>query len=63
MHTHTYTYMHTHLSESFFTPAGVGFPGGKKTHLPMQETKTPVQFLGGEDPLEGGMATHPSILA
>ena len=27
----------------------------------MQETL--VQFLGGEDPLEKGMATHPSILA
>ena len=66
MHTHTYTHMHTHLSQSVFTPAGVGFPGGisgKKTHLPMQETKTPVQFLGREDPLEEGMATHPSILA
>ena len=35
---------------------------------PMQETKeamweTPVQFLGREDPLEKGMATHSSILA
>ena len=30
-------------------------------HLPaMQET--PVQFLGGEDPLEKGQATHSSIL-
>ena len=28
--------------------------------LPMQETW--VQFLGGEDPLEKGMATHSSIL-
>ena len=27
----------------------------------MQET--PVPFLGGEDPLEEGMATHSSILA
>ena len=27
----------------------------------MQETQ--VQFLGQEDPLEKGMATHPSILA
>ena len=24
--------------------------------------ETPVQFLGREDPLEKGMATHPSIL-
>ena len=27
----------------------------------MQETR--VQFLGGEDPLENGMASHSSILA
>ena len=27
----------------------------------IQETR--VQFLAGEDPLEKGMATHPSILA
>ena len=25
--------------------------------------ETPVQFLGGEDPLEEGMEIHPSILA
>ena len=25
--------------------------------------ETAVQFLGGEDPLEKGTATHPSILA
>ena len=32
--------------------------------LPMQETQeTRVQFLGREDPLEEGMATHSSILA
>ena len=30
----------------------------------MQETqKTRIQFLGGEDPLEEGMATHSSVLA
>ena len=35
-----------------------------RTHLPMQETQeTWVQSLGGEDPLEGEMAAHPSILA
>ena len=35
-----------------------------KTHLPIQETlETQVQYLGREDPLEKGMATHPSILA
>ena len=31
-------------------------------HLPaMQETR--VRFLGGEDPLEKGMAAHASVLA
>ena len=35
-----------------------------KNHLPVQETQeTGVQFLGREDPLEKGMATHSSILA
>ena len=30
----------------------------------MQETqKTRIRFLGGEDPLEEGMATHSSVLA
>ena len=41
------------------------FPGGTtaKNHLPMQESEeTRVQSLGWEDPLEEGMATHPSIL-
>ena len=43
-----------------------GFPGGSEVkNLPvmqkMQEIQ--VQFLGGEDPLEEGMATYSSILA
>ena len=40
----------------------LGFPGSSVgTESPaMQET--PVQFLGQEDPLEKGMATHSSIL-
>ena len=39
-----------------------GFPGGSVVkNLPaMQETQ--VQYLGGEDPLEEGMATHSRIL-
>ena len=39
------------------------FPGGSAIkNLPaMQETQ--VQYLGQEDPLEEGMATHPSVLA
>ena len=32
-----------------------------RIHLPRQETR--VQSLGGEDPLEEGMASHFSILA
>ena len=32
-----------------------------KNLLAMQETQVP--SLGGEDPLEKGMASHPSILA
>ena len=36
----------------------------QRTHLPVQDTEeTRVQFLGREDPLEEGMATHSSILA
>jgi len=50
-----------------FTAYRMGFPGGtngKRTCLPMQETQqTRVQPLGGEDPLEKGMATHSSVLA
>ena len=40
-----------------------GFPGGSaiKNLPPVQETR--VQSLGGEDPLEEGMATHSSIVA
>ena len=40
------------------------FPGGlvkERIFLPMQETR--VAFLGREDPLEEGMATHSNILA
>ena len=43
-----------------------GCPGGSAVkNLPvMQKTQeTQVQSLGGEDPLEEGMATHPSIPA
>ena len=43
-----------------------GFPGGSvvKNPLAMRGTQeTGVCFLGQEDPLEKGMATHSSILA
>ena len=47
--------------------SALGFPGGasgRRTPLPMQETKeTGLQSLGPDDPLEEGMATHSSILA
>ena len=49
-----------YLGERLFTP---GFPGGRMIkNLPaVEETWIPV--LGGEDPLEKGMAIHSSILA
>ena len=35
-----------------------------RIHLPMKEIQqTKVRFLGWEDPLEEGMATHSSVLA
>ena len=43
-----------------------GFPGGsavKKPPAMHEPQETRVQFLGQEDTLEEGMATHPSILA
>ena len=48
-----YVYTHIHMG---FPHSSVG-----KESTAMQETQ--VQFLGWEDPLEKGMATHPSILA
>ena len=43
-----------------------GFPGGsavKKPPAMHEPQETRVRFLGQEDTLEEGMATHPSILA
>ena len=41
----------------------MGFPDGSDgKNLPAMR-QTEVQFQGGEDPLEKGMATHSSILA
>ena len=51
-------------SEDF--ASSLGFPGGSvvKNPLVMQQTQeTLVQFLGLEDPLEEGMATHSNVLA
>ena len=44
----------------------MGFPGGsviKNPPVSAGDVKTEVQSLGGEDPLEKGMATHSSFLA
>ena len=39
-----------------------GFPGGASVKNLMQEMwETQVRFLGQEDPLEKGMATHPIL--
>ena len=40
-----------------------GLPGGSDTKNPPAMQNTQVPFLGQEDPLEKGMATHSSILA
>ena len=40
-----------------------GFPGGSEGKEFACNAETWVQFLGWEDPLEKGMATHCSILA
>jgi len=40
-----------------------GSPGGKEPICQHKKHETRVQSLGGEDPLEKGMATHSSILA
>ena len=43
-----------------------GFPGGSEVkNLPVMQKMQEIQvhFLGGEDPLEEGMATYSSILA
>ena len=47
-------------------PAIMSFPGGSAvdTVPAMQESQeTQIRSLGGEDPLEEGLATHSSILA
>ena len=41
----------------------MGFPGGSVVKNPPANAGDVVPSLGGEDPLEEGMATHPSILA
>ena len=41
----------------------LGFPGGSKVKNLTAVQETQVQSLGGEDPLEKGMANHSSILA
>ena len=41
----------------------MGVPGGSAVKNPPARQETKVRFLGHEDPLEAGMATHSSILA
>ena len=41
----------------------VGFPGGSDDKESACNARDLVQSLGGEDPMEKGMATHSSILA
>ena len=41
----------------------MGIPGGSAVKNPPARQETKVRFLGQEDPLEAGMATHSSILA
>ena len=41
----------------------LGFPSGSVVKDPLAMQETQVQSLGGEDPLEKGIATHSSILA
>ena len=41
----------------------MGFPSGSSVKNPPALQETEVRSLGGEDPLEEGMATHSSILA
>ena len=40
-----------------------GFPAGSGVKDPPAKQQTPVQSLGGEDPLDREVATHSSILA
>ena len=44
-------------------PVFLGFPYGSLVKNLPAMWETSVQFLGSEDPLEEGMATHSSILA
>ena len=41
----------------------MGFPGGSVVKNPPANAEMWVPYLGAEDPLEEGMATHSSILA
>ena len=41
----------------------MGFPGGSVVKNPSAKQEMQVQSLGWEDPLEGQMAAHSSILA
>ena len=54
---HTYIYTHTHTYVYWASLAS------QLVKNPPAMQETPVRFLGWEDPLEKGKATHSSILA
>ena len=54
------------IALSIFLPVQISFPSGsavKNLHALLELQKTLVRFLGWEDSLQEGMATHSSILA
>ena len=55
--THTHTHTHTRYKVTF-TSFHKSFPGGSDCKESRAMQATQVQFLGWEDPLEKGMATH-----
>ena len=50
-----------HFEFIFVYGVSRAFLVAKLVKNPLAMQKTPVQFLGQEDPLEKGQATHPSI--
>ena len=60
--THTHTHTHTRYKVTF-TSFHKSFPGGSDCKESRAMQATQVQFLGWEDPLEKGMATHSSTVA
>ena len=58
------THIGMHLSQTWGVTKGfLGFPRGPAVKNSPAVQETWIQFLGQEDPLEEGMATHSSTLA